>query len=161
MISFHFHGKDRNWMSLFVQTSQHAMPGGVGRSRYGTHYAWLPYDIHARVLKFSEGTVSNSGTPKPNNQCCRYWLPAMSSASSVYFFFFFFSFCWGFEMSDTQKENWFRFCGLELEMEGEAREGRSLAENPTWAVATVITVMVSFGFFFHSSLKRCGKVKKN
>ncbi|GLT57407.1 hypothetical protein SLA2020_303820 [Shorea laevis] len=42
-------------------------------------------------------------------------------------------------------------------MEGEAREGRSLAENPTWAVATVITVMVSFGFFFHNSLKRCGK----
>jgi mlo protein len=45
-------------------------------------------------------------------------------------------------------------------MEGEAREGRSLSETPTWAVATVITVMVSFGFFFHGSLKRCGKVKK-
>ncbi|KAE8010632.1 hypothetical protein FH972_006987 [Carpinus fangiana] len=41
--------------------------------------------------------------------------------------------------------------------EGEAREGRSVAETPTWAVATVITVMVAFGFFFHSSLKRCGK----
>jgi mlo protein len=44
--------------------------------------------------------------------------------------------------------------------EGEAREGRSVAETPTWAVATVITVMVAFGFFFHSSLKRCGKVKE-
>lgn len=44
--------------------------------------------------------------------------------------------------------------------EREAREGRSVAETPTWAVATVITVMVAFGFFFHSSLKRCGKVKE-
>jgi mlo protein len=41
-------------------------------------------------------------------------------------------------------------------MEGD---GRSLAETPTWAVATVITAMVTFGFFFQSSLKRCGKVK--
>uniref|UniRef100_A0A2N9J3W2 MLO-like protein n=1 Tax=Fagus sylvatica TaxID=28930 RepID=A0A2N9J3W2_FAGSY len=39
-------------------------------------------------------------------------------------------------------------------MEGD---GRSLAETPTWAVATVITAMVTFGFFFQSSLKRCGK----
>ncbi|XP_075653662.1 MLO-like protein 4 [Castanea sativa] len=42
-------------------------------------------------------------------------------------------------------------------MEEEPREGRSLAETPTWAVATVITVMVSFGFFFHGSLKWSGK----
>jgi mlo protein len=47
-----------------------------------------------------------------------------------------------------------------MAMEGEAREGRSLSETPTWAVATVITVMVTFGFFFHGSLKRYGKVKK-
>lgn len=47
-----------------------------------------------------------------------------------------------------------------IEMEGEAREGRSLSETPTWAVATVITVMVASGFFFQGSLKRCGKVKK-
>nr|POE44673.1 mlo-like protein 14 [Quercus suber] len=42
-------------------------------------------------------------------------------------------------------------------MEEEPREGQSLAETPTWAVATVITVMVSFGFFFHGSLKWSGK----
>ncbi|KAK9948411.1 hypothetical protein M0R45_003987 [Rubus argutus] len=39
----------------------------------------------------------------------------------------------------------------------EEREGRSLAETPTWTVATVITVMVSLGFFLHSSLKHFGK----
>ncbi|XP_041019599.1 MLO-like protein 4 isoform X2 [Juglans microcarpa x Juglans regia] len=42
-------------------------------------------------------------------------------------------------------------------MEGEMKEGRSLFETPTWAVATVITIMVVFGFFFHGVLKRCGK----
>ncbi|XP_059641140.1 MLO-like protein 4 [Cornus florida] len=36
-------------------------------------------------------------------------------------------------------------------------EGRSLSETPTWAVATVISVMVSLGFFFHASLKQFGK----
>ncbi|KAK9284697.1 hypothetical protein L1049_023873 [Liquidambar formosana] len=41
--------------------------------------------------------------------------------------------------------------------EGQVREGRSLAETPTWAVATVITVMVGFGLFIHGSLKRFGK----
>lgn len=41
----------------------------------------------------------------------------------------------------------------------EEREGRSLAETPTWTVATVITVMVSLGFFLHSSLKHFGKVQ--
>lgn len=46
-------------------------------------------------------------------------------------------------------------------MEEEPREGRSLAETPTWAVATVITVMVSFGFFFQGSLKWSGKVKND
>uniref|UniRef100_A0A5B6Z816 MLO-like protein n=1 Tax=Davidia involucrata TaxID=16924 RepID=A0A5B6Z816_DAVIN len=40
-------------------------------------------------------------------------------------------------------------------MEGE--EGRSLSETPTWAVATVISVMVAVGFFFHGSLKHFGK----
>nr|XP_023904936.1 MLO-like protein 4 isoform X2 [Quercus suber] len=49
------------------------------------------------------------------------------------------------------------FVGLSQKMEEEPREGRSLAETPTWAVATVITVMVSFGFFFHGSLKWSGK----
>ncbi|KAA8531988.1 hypothetical protein F0562_006870 [Nyssa sinensis] len=39
----------------------------------------------------------------------------------------------------------------------ETLEGRSLAETPTWAVATVITTMVSVGFFFHASLKHFGK----
>ncbi|KAG2696454.1 hypothetical protein I3760_07G060000 [Carya illinoinensis] len=42
-------------------------------------------------------------------------------------------------------------------MEGEMKEGRSLTETPSWAVATVITIMVVFGFFFHGFLKRCGK----
>ncbi|KAF8405062.1 hypothetical protein HHK36_009959 [Tetracentron sinense] len=36
-------------------------------------------------------------------------------------------------------------------------EGRSLSETPTWAVATVVTVMVAVGFFVHGSLKRIGK----
>ncbi|GMN29061.1 hypothetical protein TIFTF001_002272 [Ficus carica] len=39
----------------------------------------------------------------------------------------------------------------------EDREGRSLEETPTWAFATVVTVMVSLGFFFHVSLKLFGK----
>ncbi|XP_050375205.1 MLO-like protein 4 [Argentina anserina] len=37
------------------------------------------------------------------------------------------------------------------------REGRSLEGTPTWTVATVITVMVVLGFFFHSALKHFGK----
>uniref|UniRef100_A0A2P2JVS4 MLO-like protein n=1 Tax=Rhizophora mucronata TaxID=61149 RepID=A0A2P2JVS4_RHIMU len=37
--------------------------------------------------------------------------------------------------------------------EGEA----SLALTPTWAVATVITVLISLGYFLHCSLKRFGK----
>ncbi|GKV44088.1 hypothetical protein SLEP1_g51314 [Rubroshorea leprosula] len=35
--------------------------------------------------------------------------------------------------------------------------GRSLAETPTWAVASVIGVMVCFGYIFHLSLKMFGK----
>ncbi|GAV64850.1 Mlo domain-containing protein [Cephalotus follicularis] len=45
-------------------------------------------------------------------------------------------------------------------MEGDKHfreEGRSLAVTPTWAVGTVITVMVAFGFFCHRSLKQFGK----
>ncbi|XP_038723958.1 MLO-like protein 4 [Tripterygium wilfordii] len=41
--------------------------------------------------------------------------------------------------------------------EGENREEKSLADTPTWAVATVVTVMVVFGFFFHGCLKQFGK----
>lgn len=37
-------------------------------------------------------------------------------------------------------------------------QGRSLAETPNWAVATVITFMVTLGFFFHTILKQFGKV---
>lgn len=36
--------------------------------------------------------------------------------------------------------------------------GRSLTGTPTWAVATVITVMVTLGFFFQASLQQFGKV---
>ena len=42
--------------------------------------------------------------------------------------------------------------------EKHANEGRSFAETPTWAVATVITIMVLLGFFFHECLKQFGKV---
>ena len=42
---------------------------------------------------------------------------------------------------------------------GEFREGKSLDETPTWAVATVVTFMVSFGFLVHHSLKKFGEVK--
>ncbi|TYJ10155.1 hypothetical protein E1A91_A11G188600v1 [Gossypium mustelinum] len=43
--------------------------------------------------------------------------------------------------------------------EGEAvvREGKSLEETPTWAVATVITVMICFGFLVHHALKNFGQ----
>lgn len=43
---------------------------------------------------------------------------------------------------------------------GELREGKSLEETPTWAVATVIAIMVSFGYLVHHSLKKFGQVKK-
>ena len=43
-------------------------------------------------------------------------------------------------------------------MEEQVREGRSLAETPTWAFATVITVMVTFGFFVQIAMKQFGKV---
>lgn len=36
---------------------------------------------------------------------------------------------------------------------------RSLFETPTWAVATVISVMVSLGFLVNACLKEFGKVK--
>ncbi|XP_071915662.1 MLO-like protein 4 isoform X1 [Coffea arabica] len=36
----------------------------------------------------------------------------------------------------------------------EINEGRSLTETPTWAVATVISVLVGFGFFIHGCLRR-------
>ncbi|CAK9161640.1 unnamed protein product [Ilex paraguariensis] len=36
-------------------------------------------------------------------------------------------------------------------------EGRSLAETPTWAVGTVTSVMVCFGFMINTSLKQFGK----
>ncbi|KAM7516123.1 hypothetical protein LguiA_005706 [Lonicera macranthoides] len=42
-------------------------------------------------------------------------------------------------------------------MEGGG-EGRSLAETPSWAVASVVSVMVVFGFSLHGSLKHFGKV---
>ena len=38
-------------------------------------------------------------------------------------------------------------------------EDRSLAETPSWAFATVVSVMVLFGFFFHFSLQHFKKVK--
>ncbi|XP_021908263.1 MLO-like protein 4 isoform X2 [Carica papaya] len=36
-------------------------------------------------------------------------------------------------------------------------EGRALTETPTWAVATVVGLMVIVGLFFHASLKRLRK----
>lgn len=39
-------------------------------------------------------------------------------------------------------------------------EGRALTETPTWAVATVVGLMVIVGLFFHASLKRLRKVKR-
>ncbi|KAH7566263.1 hypothetical protein JRO89_XS08G0127600 [Xanthoceras sorbifolium] len=39
----------------------------------------------------------------------------------------------------------------------EGKQGRSFAETPNWAVATVITIMVILGFCFHESLKQFGK----
>ncbi|KAG8660027.1 hypothetical protein MANES_02G106500v8 [Manihot esculenta] len=41
--------------------------------------------------------------------------------------------------------------------EVEIDEGKSLAITPTWALATVVTVMVCFGFFFQVLLDQFGK----
>ncbi|KAL1569762.1 MLO-like protein 4 [Salvia divinorum] len=38
----------------------------------------------------------------------------------------------------------------------EGKEGRSLARTPTWAVATVITLLVSIGILLHAGLKKFG-----
>jgi hypothetical protein len=40
----------------------------------------------------------------------------------------------------------------------ENEEGRSLPETPIWAVATVITLLVSFSFLSHGTLKKLVKV---
>ena len=42
-------------------------------------------------------------------------------------------------------------------MEGE--EGKSLVETPTWAVASVVSVMVLVGFFINRALGHIEKVK--
>ena len=42
----------------------------------------------------------------------------------------------------------------------ENGEGRSLAETPTYAVATVIIVLVSLSFLFQGTLKKLVKVRK-
>ncbi|KAI4327747.1 hypothetical protein L6164_020173 [Bauhinia variegata] len=39
----------------------------------------------------------------------------------------------------------------------ENGEGSSLEETPTWAVSTVITLLVALGFLFHGTLKKFGK----
>ena len=39
-------------------------------------------------------------------------------------------------------------------------EGRSLAETPTWAVASVVTVMVFVCFLVERSIYRFGKVRR-
>lgn len=44
-------------------------------------------------------------------------------------------------------------------MRKENGEGKSLAETPTYAVATVITVLVSLSFLFQSSLRKLMKVR--
>lgn len=44
-------------------------------------------------------------------------------------------------------------------MEERAEGGRSLAETPTYAVASVVTFMVAVGFFFHASLRWTAKVR--
>ncbi|KAG6399870.1 hypothetical protein SASPL_141357 [Salvia splendens] len=36
----------------------------------------------------------------------------------------------------------------------ESKEERSLARTPTWAVATVITLLVSISFLLHTGLKK-------
>lgn len=41
----------------------------------------------------------------------------------------------------------------------EADEGKSLVETPTWAVASVVSVMVLVGFFMNAALRHIEKVK--
>lgn len=43
-------------------------------------------------------------------------------------------------------------------VEENREEGRSLAETPTWAVATVITLLVSLSFLSNGTLKKLVKV---
>lgn len=40
----------------------------------------------------------------------------------------------------------------------KSKEGRSLAETPTWAVGTVISLLVAIGFLLHGCLKKLGQV---
>ncbi|KAJ1408784.1 Rhodanese-like domain [Sesbania bispinosa] len=57
----------------------------------------------------------------------------------------------GRSVNGTIKLNWI------ADMEGKNGEGRSLAETPTWAVATVITILVSFSFLSNGTLKKLVK----
>jgi mlo protein len=43
-------------------------------------------------------------------------------------------------------------------LEGEMDKEVSLELTPTWAVVTVVVVMVSLGFFLQGSLKQLAKV---
>lgn len=40
----------------------------------------------------------------------------------------------------------------------KSKEGRSLAETPTWAVGTVISLLVAIGYLLHGCLKKLGQV---
>ncbi|KAL8476504.1 hypothetical protein ACS0TY_028978 [Phlomoides rotata] len=42
-------------------------------------------------------------------------------------------------------------------MVSKNKEGRSLAETPTWAVGTVVALLVAIGFLLHGALKKFGK----
>lgn len=46
-------------------------------------------------------------------------------------------------------------------MEHAVEQGRSLAETPTYSVASVVTVMVFVCFLVERSIYRFGKVNKN
>lgn len=45
-------------------------------------------------------------------------------------------------------------------MKMETAEGKSLVETPTWAVASVVSVMVLVGFLINAALGHTEKVKK-
>lgn len=50
------------------------------------------------------------------------------------------------------------FCWNLVHCTMKSKEGRSLAETPTWAVGTVISLLVATGFLLHGCLKKLGKV---
>ena len=112
-----------------------------------------PMHVFLNSLQLEWSQIYDTSKTPPSNLCL------IEKAIRVFVFSFLFQVCWSIN-SMPWKQNWISVYRLRIEMEkGEFREGKSLDETPTWAVATVVTFMVSFGFLVHHSLKKFGEVK--